>query len=149
MLQARTRWEFLKTSFGLAAGIGMLATVSASDVFAQPALQGPPSTVLFQNVRIFDGKGSALSARSNVLVRDTKIEPISTQPVPVASIADTTIIDGGGRTLMPGLIDVYARLTFSTLPIALVGSADPTTFTFVLPWRRRTCCAPAIHQHAT
>jgi imidazolonepropionase-like amidohydrolase len=38
-------------------------------------------------------------------VRGNKIEAISTQPIPVDRRADTRIIDGGGRTLMPGLID--------------------------------------------
>jgi imidazolonepropionase-like amidohydrolase len=65
------------------------------------------AVVLFQNVRIFDGKGAALSAQSNVLVRGNKIERISTQPIAVDRRADTRIIDGGGRTLMPGLIDAH------------------------------------------
>ena len=44
-----------------------------------------------------------LSAASNVLVRDGKIEKIST-----ADIAATgQVIDGGGRVLMPGLIDAH------------------------------------------
>nr|WP_035690573.1 amidohydrolase family protein [Bradyrhizobium elkanii] len=61
------------------------------------------SAVLFQNVRIFDGKNAALSAPSNVLVRDNKIEKIS-----VAAIkADAQVIDGGERVLMPGLIDAH------------------------------------------
>ena len=60
---------------------------------------------LFNNVRIFDGKSAALSAPSNVLVRGNLIERISTAPIPVDRRADTRIIDGGGRTLMPGLID--------------------------------------------
>jgi len=36
------------------------------------------SAVLFRNVRIFDGKSGALFAASNVLVRNSKIEKIST-----------------------------------------------------------------------
>src|SRR6201988_5117009 len=62
---------------------------------------------LFNNVRIFDGKSAALSAPSNVLVRGNLIERISQAPIPVDRRADTRIIDGGGRTLMPGLIDVH------------------------------------------
>jgi hypothetical protein len=38
---------------------------------------------LFENVRIFDGKSTALSAPSNVLIRGNVIERISTQPIPV------------------------------------------------------------------
>jgi imidazolonepropionase-like amidohydrolase len=60
---------------------------------------------VFQNVRIFDGKSGTLSGPSHVLVRGNKIERISTTPIPTDRSANTTVIDGGGRTLMPGLID--------------------------------------------
>ncbi|TFW56055.1 amidohydrolase family protein [Bradyrhizobium sp. MOS001] len=61
------------------------------------------SAVLFRDVRIFDGKNATLSAASNVLIRNRKIEKIST-----ADIAATgQVIDGGGRVLMPGLIDAH------------------------------------------
>jgi imidazolonepropionase-like amidohydrolase len=66
----------------------------------------PQSTVLFQNVRIFDGKSAALSAPSNVLVRGNLIDKISTDPIQVDN-TNVTTIDGRGRTLMPGLIDVH------------------------------------------
>src|SRR5215475_10425461 len=73
------------------------------------AAQNPASepVTLFQNVRIFDGKSGTLSAPSYLLVRGNKIEKISTTPLPVDRKADTVIIDGGGRTLMPGLIDMH------------------------------------------
>jgi imidazolonepropionase-like amidohydrolase len=60
---------------------------------------------LFQNVRIFDGKSGALTVPSNVLVRRNVIERISTAPI--AAEAGITVIAGGGRTLMPGLIDAH------------------------------------------
>ncbi len=65
----------------------------------------PAGGVLFENVRIFDGTTDRLSGPSNVLVVGNVINAIST-----ASIADpagVTVqrIRGGGRTLMPGLID--------------------------------------------
>jgi imidazolonepropionase-like amidohydrolase len=72
------------------------------------AQRTPPAeseATLFQNVRIFDGKSPTLSTSSNVLVRGNKIERISTSPITVD--AGTRVIDGGGRTLMPGLIDVH------------------------------------------
>src|SRR5262245_47054043 len=77
------------------------------------AQQGPSapsaggSVTLFQNVRIFDGKNATLSGPSHVLIRGNIIERISTQPIPVDRRADTRIINGGGRTLMPGLIDAH------------------------------------------
>jgi imidazolonepropionase-like amidohydrolase len=69
------------------------------------AQQGDPAVTLFDNVRIFDGKSPSLSQQTNVLVRGNLIERISQAPIPVDRSATTRIIDGGGRTLMPGLID--------------------------------------------
>jgi imidazolonepropionase-like amidohydrolase len=71
---------------------------------ALPAAQAQQdAAVLFRNVRIFDGKNGALSAPSNVLIRNGTIEKISVAPV----TADAQAIDGGGRVLMPGLIDAH------------------------------------------
>lgn len=60
---------------------------------------------LFRGVRIFDGNGGPLSELSNVLVRGAVIERISVAPIEVD--ASATVIDGNGRTLMPGLIDAH------------------------------------------
>ena len=70
------------------------------------ALSGPASAedVLFENVRIFDGRSPTLSQPSNVLVRDNLIATVSTAPIEAAG---ATRIAGGGRTLMPGLIDAH------------------------------------------
>jgi imidazolonepropionase-like amidohydrolase len=65
------------------------------------------AVIVFQNVRIFNGRDDALSPPSYVLVRGNKIERISTTPVPTDRRADTLLIDGAGRTLMPGLIDMH------------------------------------------
>src|SRR5215831_7979176 len=88
---------------------------------AQNPASGP--VTLFQNVRIFDGKSGTLSAPSHLLVRGNKIEKISTTPLPVDRRAETVLIDGGGRTLMPGLIDVHwhAMLIRSTPAQAIAG----------------------------
>ena len=67
----------------------------------------PPATTVFQNVRIFDGKSGQLSGPSHVLVRGNRIERISSTPIATDRRADTVLIEGGGRTLMPGLIDVH------------------------------------------
>jgi imidazolonepropionase-like amidohydrolase len=87
-----------------------LTLIAVALFWALPlAAQNPGSgpVTLFQNVRIFDGKSGNLSAPSHLLVRGNKIEKISTTPLPVDRRADTVLIDGGGRTLMPGLIDAH------------------------------------------
>ncbi|MFC4527257.1 amidohydrolase family protein [Dyella halodurans] len=63
--------------------------------------------MVFNNVHVFDGKSASLSGPSNVLVRGNRIEKISTTAIPADAAKGATIIDGGGRTLMPGLIDAH------------------------------------------
>jgi imidazolonepropionase-like amidohydrolase len=77
----------------------------ASVVRAQGNPPGGAGATLFQNVRIFDGKNSSLSAPSSVLIKGNVIEHISTAPS--AAEPGVTMIAGGGRTLMPGLIDAH------------------------------------------
>jgi len=60
--------------------------------------------ILFENVRIFDGKGTALSSPSNVLVKGNVIARISTNPIEAEGAER---IAGNERTLMPGLIDAH------------------------------------------
>ena len=86
--------------FGIAA---VLASIVMSLAAWPPARAQQSPAVLFQNVRIFDGKNGALSPPSNVLVRNNKIEKISA----AAITADAQVVSGGGRVLMPGLIDAH------------------------------------------
>ncbi|MFO1206482.1 MAG: amidohydrolase family protein [Burkholderiales bacterium] len=87
-----------------------------------------PATVI-QNVRIFDGKSGKLSGPSHVLVRGNTIERISATPIAIDGHADAVVIDGGGRTLMPGLIDVHwhAMLVRPTPASALSADVGYTT----------------------
>jgi imidazolonepropionase-like amidohydrolase len=89
--------------------------------FAQQ--QPPANLTLFENVRIFDGKSATLSAPSNVLIRGNKIDRISQSPI--ATEAGTTVVPGGGRTLMPGLIDAHwhAMLVRMSPPMLLSSAA--------------------------
>lgn len=74
---------------------------------AQQAASADREATLFQNVRIFDGRSTTLSALSSVLVRGDRIEAISAQPIAVDGGTEAHVVDGGGRTLMPGLIDAH------------------------------------------
>lgn len=84
----------------------------------------PPAVTVIANVRIFDGKNEHLSPLSNVLVRGNTIEKISTDPIPVDRRADTTLINGNGRTLMPGLIDAHWHSMLAATPLNVLMTAD-------------------------
>jgi imidazolonepropionase-like amidohydrolase len=79
----------------------------SSAVRAQGTAPAEQIATLFRNVRVFDGKSDAPSPVMNVLVRGNTIERISPGPIPADLVADTRIIAGGGRTLIPGLIDMH------------------------------------------
>ena len=94
----------------------------STGALAQPA---PTTQVLFENVRVFDGKADALSAPLNVLVRGNKIDKISGAPIAVDRSANTTVVAGGGRTLMPGLIDAHWHAMNAAVPLAVAFNSDP------------------------
>ena len=107
--------------------LGLLTTCAVAGAACSALAQTAPSpeaAVLFTNVRIFDGKSEELSAKSNVLVRGNTIAKISQEPIATDRRADTKIIDGAGRTLMPGLIDAHAHMAMSTIPLALMMTSD-------------------------
>jgi imidazolonepropionase-like amidohydrolase len=65
-----------------------------------PQAEGRPGSILFTNVRIFDGTG-ALPYPGEVLVQGNRISRISrgARALPTAGVVT---VDGGGATLMPG-----------------------------------------------
>ncbi|WP_441478456.1 amidohydrolase family protein [Bosea sp. 2KB_26] len=104
------------------ASLPALASCLASPLRAQVGTPTGTGTTLFQDVRIFDGTGSGLSAPSHVIVRGNLIERISAAPLPAEP--GTMVIAGGGRTLMPGLTDMHwhAMLVRSTPSQSLFGN---------------------------
>jgi imidazolonepropionase-like amidohydrolase len=73
----------------------------------------PPTQVLFENVNIFDGTSDALHRGKHVLITGNKISEISDVPLAVIQSTNMTVIDGGDRTLMPGLIDMHSHLAIA------------------------------------
>jgi imidazolonepropionase-like amidohydrolase len=86
------------------------------------AAESPAAETLFRDVRVFDGRSAALSSPTSVLVRGNTIAAIGTGAVPANPAV--TIIDGGGRTLMPGLIDAHVHIMFATIPQLAVLTGD-------------------------
>lgn len=101
----------------------MLASMVAGPAQGAPGTPPAAASTLFENVRVFDGRSHAVSAPSNVLVKDGRIARISTTSIPVDGTQRPTVIAGGGRVLMPGLIDAHwhTMLVRPTPIAAIVG----------------------------
>jgi imidazolonepropionase-like amidohydrolase len=93
--------------------IGLLAFCLALPALPQTAAPNT-SAILFKNVRVFTG-AAQLSAPQNVLIVGNKISKISVSAIPAPDSATLTTIDGGGRTLMPGLIDAHVHMMFNSM----------------------------------
>jgi len=107
-LQHKTRTAPWARRHRFAAGVAVIAGLAIAGVpTSGNTQQQPQSAVLFQNVRIFDGTSSELKPSSNVLVVGNTIRTISTAPIADPPDVTLTRIEGGGRTLMPGLIDAH------------------------------------------
>jgi imidazolonepropionase-like amidohydrolase len=115
--------KFARSSARVAASL--CAALSLTAAAQSPGAPGTaPRATLFENVRIFDGVTDGLSAPSNVLVVGRTIRAISTATIDTPEVAAATRIAGGGRTLMPGLIDAHTHMAFATVPQTTALLAD-------------------------
>ena len=69
--------------------------------------QNAPQQTLFRNVNVFDGKSDELNMAVDVLVEGNMIKSMGNG---LAVAADVQVIDGGGRTLMPGIMDMHVHM---------------------------------------
>ena len=96
----------------------LTALVALTVAGAALAQDEAPAQVLFEDVRVFDGTSDRLTAKTNVLVEGNLIKSIGSS---VKAGPGATVIDGGGRTLMPGLIDNHVHLLLSGTPESIPG----------------------------
>lgn len=93
----------------------------AASLFASQALAQDPAVTLITNVNVFDGVNETLIENAHVVVTGNLISEISTKPLAVAGAA---VIDGGGRTMIPGLIDVHWHTSYCCAAQSTVVTGD-------------------------
>ncbi|MBA8683470.1 metal-dependent hydrolase family protein [Stenotrophomonas tumulicola] len=79
------------------------------------------SELLFRQVRVLDTVRGTLGDPTDVLVRGNQIAGIGANAQPSES---AQVIEGRGRTLMPGLIDAHWHSTFTALSQATMTAPD-------------------------
>ena len=102
----------------------ILAAALAVPAVAQEAEAPLPSLVLISNVNIFDGTTDTLHENMHVLIKDNLVETVSEEPLMVVQTDNVTMLDGGGRTLIPGLIDAHWHTTYCCTAQSTVITGD-------------------------
>jgi len=74
--------------------------------------------VLFENVDVVDVEAGELLAGHHVLVQGEKIVEVSARPI---DTGDALVIDGTGKTLMPGLWDMHGHFSLDDGLINIAG----------------------------
>lgn len=80
---------------------------------------------ILRNVSVFDGTGSA-PFRATVIVSGERIEQVLAGDTAVSSNPGDVVIDGRGGTVMPGMVEAHAHLTWPS-------SIEKIYHAFVLP----------------
>jgi imidazolonepropionase-like amidohydrolase len=103
---------------GIGASLAALGFVRRAD--AQP--EASPPLIVFTNFRLFDGTSVELRQGHRILIEGDRIKAIETGDV--AAPEGARVIDCGGRTVMPGLIDAHWHTIFAGLSVSSLFSAD-------------------------
>ena len=86
---------------------------------------------LFRNVQLLDPARDQLLGGHEVLVEGEVIREVSGRPLQAAG---ATVIDGGRRTLMPGLIDCHVHVCLSEVNIRNLEQIPLTLMTARARW---------------
>jgi len=100
-------------------------TIASVFIAVQPAFarnhKQSQTLVLISNVNIFDGKTETLHKDMDVLVEGNLIKQIAKD---IKAPKGAEVIEGNGKTLMPGMIDVHWHTVLSNISVAEFMNAD-------------------------
>jgi imidazolonepropionase-like amidohydrolase len=86
---------------------------------------------LFTNVRVIDGTGAPAYA-GDVLVAGNRIKALARQPGTLRAPPGATVVDGGGATIMPGLVEAHGHPSFCNTPsMPALGEIPPEEHTLL------------------
>lgn len=90
--------------------------------FGSGGAGSPAGPIVITNVNVFDGLNAPLIENASVVIDGNLISQITTEEV---AVAGRRIIDGGGRTMIPGSTDSHWHMSLAELPqtAALLGDA--------------------------
>ena len=75
---------------------------------------GSAAKILITNVHVFDGIDDERRMNTNLLIEGNLIKAITSENIPAGN---AIVIEGQGRTLMPGLIDMHWHSAYASIPM--------------------------------
>ena len=102
-------------ALGIVVGIGAASRGQAAGVAPRQAPATSAAAFVVRNARVFDGE--RVHEKASVLVQSGRIAAIGAE---VEAPAGAAVIDGSGKTLLPGLIDAHTHAFNDALERALV-----------------------------
>ena len=99
------RRDFIKKTLTLAA-LMPLAKLDAGSAFVSTSAKNISADLLFTNVELYDGTGTA-PFMADVAVKDDKIVQVAA--CGTLNRTGCTVVDGHGKALVPGFIDVHTH----------------------------------------
>lgn len=67
-------------------------------------------TLIVHNVRVYTPAGSEIRSYSGLVIEDGRIQRLLAPGSPAPTIAGAKVLDGGGKTVLPGLIDAHGHV---------------------------------------
>lgn len=120
--RAFSRREFLQGAMAFAASAsGMMSAASAQQ--APRAGVSAATSLVLRNILLFDGVNTVLQPGQQVVVEGGRIRAV--EPQGQGAPQGAQIIDGGGRVLMPGLIDAHWHSMMAAMSMQHLLLADP------------------------
>jgi imidazolonepropionase-like amidohydrolase len=102
---------------------GLAAAMASLGLPAKPRAQpAAPRPIVLANFRLFDGTASALRDGMRLLVEGGRIKALASGNP--AAPENAQLIDCGGRTVMPGLIDAHWHSLFAALSVPQLMMSD-------------------------
>lgn len=95
----------------------VLALLMTSTAWAADTKDGAKPQTLITNVNVFDGKNEKLIKNADVLIEGKLIKRIAKD---IEAPNDAEVIDAGGKTMIPGLIDVHWHVTYAYTPASIL-----------------------------
>lgn len=98
--------SFFAVAIALSFAVATLQAASSAPAAAHEAEEKKPVQILFKNVNVFNGFNDKLDEGMSVLVEANYIKEVGNS----ISAPDAYVVDGEGRTMTPGLIDMHQHV---------------------------------------